>query len=267
MKEFILENETYIRVFIFILTLAVIAFYEYKHPKRTLLISKTIRWLNNLSLVFISSILIKLLFPLAAFGVAYYMEAKSFGLLHLFELSYFIKVLIAVILLDLIIYWQHRIFHKVDFFWKFHKVHHSDMDFDLSTGIRFHPIEIIFSMLIKICFITILGAPALAVLIFEILLNSCSIFNHSNIKLPYKIDKILRYFIITPDFHRVHHSIHNDELNSNFGFSLSLWDRIFDSYTKSPKDGYDKMTIGLKEYQNKKGNIFIYDLIKMPFIR
>ncbi len=267
MKEIILENEANIRVFIFIFTIILIAFFEYEYPQRDLLLSKSKRWLNNLSLVFLNSLLIKLIFPLAAFGVAIYMENKNFGLLHLFEFSYFYKVLISIILLDLLIYWQHRLFHEIDFFWRFHKVHHSDMDFDLSTGVRFHPIEIIFSMAIKIAFISILGAPALAVLIFEILLNSFAIFNHSNIKLPQKIDKVLRYFIVTPDFHRIHHSVHNFELNSNYGFSLSIWDRVFRSYTLKPKDGYIDMKIGLNEYRDQKEIVFIYDLIKMPFIK
>lgn len=265
MKELIIENEVYIRIVFFILTLVIVAFYEYKSPRKKLVLSKIRRWINNISLVILNSLLIKFIFPIAAFGIAIYLESKNFGILYLFDLSYIEKIIISILLLDLIIYWQHRLFHKIDFFWKFHRVHHSDFDFDLTTGVRFHPIEIIFSMSIKIFFIVLLGTPAVAVIIFEIALSSFAIFNHSNIHLPYNIDKILRYFIITPDFHRIHHSIHTNELKSNYGFSLSIWDRIFRSYTKKPKDGYENMTIGLKEYRDQNKIVFILDLIKMPF--
>lgn len=265
MQEFLLENEPNIRVILFFSTILVVAFFEYKRPRRKLFISKAKRWANNFLLVFFNSFLIKFIFPIAAFGVALFIEEKNFGILNLFELSLVEKSVLAIVLLDLIIYWQHRLFHKLDIFWKFHKVHHSDMDFDLTTAIRFHPIEIIFSMLIKVFFIALLGTPAISVLIFEVILSSCAIFNHSNINLPKKADKILRIFIVTPDFHRVHHSIFNNELNSNYGFSTSLWDRIFNSYVANPKVAHDKMTIGLKDLQEEKKTVSIIELLKLPF--
>lgn len=265
LQNYILENEVLIRLIFFFCIFFTMSILEYLIPKRKLLLSKIKRWVNNISLAFLNTLILRILFPTAAIGVSIFVQKNGIGLFNLFEFTYFISIISSIILLDLIIYTQHRFFHTIDFFWKFHKVHHSDMDYDLTTGFRFHPIEIILSMCIKITFIFILGVPIVAVLIFEVILSTLAIFNHSNINLPKKLDTILRYFIVTPDMHRIHHSIYSDELNSNYGFNLSLWDRIFKSYKKTPKDSYTKMVIGLKELQDENKTVSILSILKLPF--
>lgn len=265
MEAFIINNEVTIRLLLFFSFLIVMGSFELLFPKRELLIVKSQRWINNLGVSFLNSLIIKLLFPISAVAMAMFIEEKNFGLFKLVDLSPVFIVILSIILLDLIIYWQHRLFHKIDFFWKFHKVHHSDLDYDLTTGVRFHPVEIIFSMVIKLFFIALLGVPAVAVVIFEILLSSFAIFNHSNIALPKSVDKILRVFIVTPDFHRVHHSIRSEELHSNYGFNISLWDRVFRSYKQKPKDSYEKMTIGLKDLQKQEKTVSLFSILKLPF--
>ncbi len=265
LNEYFILNEPIIRVSFFILTLLTMSFLEYIIPKKELLLSKFKRWVNNISVVVINSFLLKLIFASSAISISIYTSENNIGLLNFFEIPFFFSVTLSIILLDLIIYFQHRLFHEVDFFWKFHKVHHSDMDYDVTTGFRFHPIEIIISMLIKIVSIFILGVPVIAVVVFEIILSSLALFNHSNIKLSNLLDKNLRYFVVTPDMHRIHHSIHSNELNSNYGFNLSVWDRVFNSYTSKPKDGYEKMTIGLKEFNNKTETVSILDILSLPF--
>ena len=204
---------------------------------------------------------------MAVISTAIQTQESRIGLLYLLDLTFYFHAIVAIVLLDLVIYWQHRLFHRITFFWFFHKVHHSDMDYDVTTGFRFHPIELIFSMLIKISFIYILGVPVIAAIIFEILLSSFALFNHSNIQLPKRVDRVVRYFIVTPDMHNIHHSIHNEELNSNFGFNISLWDRIFNSYKSEPKESYSKMTIGLKELQDKNKTVSLFCMLKLPFTK
>lgn len=195
-------------------------------PKRKLQQKKSTRWLNNLLLIFINTILLRLIFPVAAVGVALFCELNKIGVLNYFEFAESLKIVIAFIVLDLSIYLQHVLFHHIPILWSIHKVHHADMDIDVTTGLRFHPFEMILSMLIKIVVVTIIGAPVLAVIIFEIVLNATAMFNHGNIGLTKNVDKILRVFIITPDMHRVHHSTVVGETNSNFGFNFSIWDRF-----------------------------------------
>lgn len=270
MQEFhntIINNESSIRLSFFFGIIIIMTTLEYIIPRRKLLISKSTRWFNNITLVFLNTLIIRILFPTAAVGVAIFANNNNIGIFNLIELSIFTTTIFSIILLDLIIYWQHRFFHKIDFLWKFHKVHHSDMDYDLTTGFRFHPIEIIFSMFIKFFFIILLGVPVVAVVCFEVILSTLAIFNHSNISISKKLDTLIRYFIVTPDMHRIHHSIYNKELNSNYGFNISLWDRIFKSYTNTPKDKYEKMTIGLENLQDEKKTVSIFSILKLPFIK
>lgn len=270
MQEFhniIINNESTIRLTFFFGIILIMTTLEYFIPRRKLLVSKSKRWFNNITLVFFNTLLVRILFPTAAVGVAIFADTNNIGIFNILELSILSTTLLCIILLDLIIYWQHRLFHKISFFWKFHKVHHSDMDYDLTTGFRFHPIEIIMSMLIKFFFIMLLGVPVVAVVCFEVILSTLATFNHSNINIPKKLDIIVRYFVVTPDMHRIHHSIYYNELNSNYGFNISLWDRIFKSYTNTPKDKYEKMTIGLENLQDQKKTVSILSILKLPFIK
>jgi sterol desaturase/sphingolipid hydroxylase (fatty acid hydroxylase superfamily) len=265
LQDIIINNESNIRLSFFFGIFFIMAILEYIIPKRVLQISKNKRWFNNISLVFLNTLIVRILFPTAAVGIAIFAKDNSFGIFNILKLNIFLEVILSIIILDLIIYWQHRFFHTIDFFWKFHKVHHSDMDYDITTGFRFHPIEIIFSMLIKFFFILLLGVPIVAVVYFEIILSTLAIFNHSNINLPRKFDFILRFFIVTPDMHRIHHSIFSNELNSNYGFNISLWDRVFNSYTSKSKNNQESMTIGLENLQDEKKTVSLFSILKLPF--
>lgn len=264
-QNLIIDNEVLIRLFFFFGIFFVMAILESIFTRRELLLSKNKRWLNNIILVFLNTIIIRVLFPTAAIAISIYAHNNGIGLFNILELTIVNTVILSIILMDLIIYWQHRLFHTINFFWKFHLVHHSDMDYDVTTGFRFHPVEIIFSMIIKFVFILILGVPVIAIICFEVLLSSFAIFNHSNIRIPKKIDAFLRLFIVTPDMHRVHHSVSHQELNSNYGFNISLWDKIFKSYIAKPKKGYTNMTIGLATLQDENKTVSIFNILKMPF--
>ena len=266
-QNIIINNEVLIRLFFFFGIFVFMAILESIFTKRELLLSKNKRWLNNISLVFLNTIIIRILFPTAAVGVSMYTHNNSIGLFNILDLNIISTIILSIILMDLIIYWQHRLFHTINFFWKFHQVHHSDMDYDVTTGFRFHPIEILFSMIIKFIFIFMLGIPIIAIICFEILLSSFAMFNHANIHIPKKIDTFLRFFIVTPDMHRIHHSINHEELNSNYGFNISLWDRIFKSYIDKPKEDYPNMTIGLKTLQDEKKTIPLINILKIPFLK
>lgn len=267
MEEYITNNINTIRVSFFIVIFFILTIVEYLIPRRELLLSKIQRWSNNFALLVLDILIIKLIFPLTLISISLYTQENTIGLLHYFNFSFYVNIIIGIVLLDLIIYWQHRLFHKINFFWIFHRVHHSDMDYDITTGFRFHPIELLFSMIIKITSVFLFGIPLIAVIIFEIILNSLALFNHSNIQLSKRIDTILRKFIVTPDMHRIHHSINNDELNSNFGFNISIWDRLFNSYVNEPKQCYKDIIIGLKNLQDKHKTVLLFSILKMPFIK
>ena len=251
MSDFVLNHEASLRMGVFISILLLMMGAEALFPRKNRALGRTHRWVSNLLIVIIDSIFVRLLFPIVAVGVAALSVKNGWGLLNLTPLPDWLEIVVALILLDMAIYWQHVAFHRIPFFWSFHKVHHVDRDIDVTTGLRFHPIEIVFSLAYKLAVVLVLGAPVLAVILFEIILNGCAMFNHSNVKLPLSVDRVLRRFIVTPDMHRVHHSIHMRETNSNYGFSLSLWDRIFKSYIDQPKAGHDDMVIGLEEHQTK----------------
>ena len=254
-----------LRTYAFISIIAVVMVWEMIAPKRPLTQSKVKRWLNNFTLIGLDTILVKLLLPAGAFGVALWAKDKGYGLLNHVEVSPVIATVVTVVALDMIIYWQHRLFHVVPVLWRLHQVHHADRDIDVSTGLRFHPIEILLSMLIKFAAVIALGAPAAAVVLFEVILNGMAMFNHGNIKLPKALDSVIRTLFVTPDMHRVHHSVFKHETNSNYGFNLSIWDKIFGSYHAQPDLGHDKMIIGLEQYQGNTPTASIFWMLKLPF--
>lgn len=235
-------------------------------PRRMTMVSRVLRWRNNIVLVVLNTLIIKIVFPLSAAGLSLKLAQHGVGLINYMKISGGWVVILSIVLLDLTIYFQHRLFHIVPIFWRFHKVHHADLDYDVTTGLRFHPIEIILSMLIKFGVTFIFGIPALAVIIFEIILNATSMFNHGNIRLPLKLDGIIRYFLVTPDMHRVHHSVIPNEINSNFGFNLPWWDRLFATYMPQPKFGHLKMVIGLSDYRDIRQAQTLHGILTIPFI-
>ncbi|QIA63368.1 sterol desaturase family protein [Vibrio astriarenae] len=238
-----------IRFGFFIGILFICTVWEIIVPKRSLTQSKWFRWSNNLGLVALNGLLLKITLPLLAIDVALVTEDQGFGVFNWLSLPLWLSVPITVFVLDCVIYWQHRLFHQVPLLWKLHRMHHSDQDIDVTTGARFHPIEIVLSMLIKIVAVAIIGAPAIAVLIFEILLNGSAMFNHSNARLSTDLDRLLRTAIVTPDMHRVHHSTIRKECDSNYGFFLSIWDRCFGSYIDQPQHGHQGMQIGVDRFR------------------
>ena len=231
---------------------ALMAISELIGPRRTQTIGRGWRWPNNLGVVAVDTLLVRILFPTTAVGMALVAEAHGLGLFNVVQLPPWFGVLASVILLDLAIYFQHVLFHAVPVLWRLHRMHHADLDIDVTTGLRFHPIEILLSMVIKLAVVIALGAPALAVLLFEVLLNATSMFNHSNVRIPEGFDGVLRWFVVTPDMHRVHHSILLRETNSNFGFNLPWWDRLFGTYRPQPAAGHETMTIGIEQFRDPR---------------
>ena len=244
-----LAGEPWIRLGISAAVFAAMAGWEVAAPRRSQAIGRWVRWPNNLGVVIIDTILLRL-FPAAAVGTALAGQEQGWGLLNNLPLPPWTAVIAAVIVLDLAIYFQHVLFHAVPVLWRLHRMHHADLEFDVTTGVRFHPVEILLSMVIKLGVVLALGVPALAVLIFEVLLNATSMFNHGNVLLPQRIDRVLRTIVVTPEMHRVHHSIEAPETNSNFGFNLPWWDRLFGTYRAQPAAGHAGMTIGLDLFRN-----------------
>lgn len=261
----VLANEPVVRLSVFFGILGVMAVWEILAPRRALTVSKTQRWANNLGIVFLNSLLLRVVFPMAGVGMALFAQGQGWGLFNHFQVPFGLAVAGAVVALDLAIYLQHVMFHAIPALWRLHRMHHADLDFDVTTGARFHPIEILLSMLIKFAAIVVLGAPALAVLIFEVLLNATAMFNHGNVRLPLGLDRPLRRFVVTPDMHRVHHSIEDHETNSNFGFNLSVWDRLFGTYKGQPDAGHEGMTIGIRDYRNPKEVDRLDGMLILPF--
>jgi sterol desaturase/sphingolipid hydroxylase (fatty acid hydroxylase superfamily) len=249
-KLFQLDEST-VRLAVFIGVFAVMALWELLAPRRGVVYGRGRRWVTNLGIVVADTVALRVLFPVLAVGMAEISQARGWGLFSLTELPAWLEIALAAILLDLAIYAQHVAAHKVPILWRLHRVHHADRDFDVTTGLRFHPIEICLSMLWKFVVIVALGADPLAVLIFEVVLNGCAMFNHGNVRLPLAIDRVVRLVVVTPDMHRVHHSVIHRETDSNYGFNLSVWDRLFGTYTPQPRDGHDGMTIGIEQFRTR----------------
>ncbi|CCQ75431.1 sterol desaturase family protein [Magnetospira sp. QH-2] len=245
MTQFLTDNELIVRLIAFFSVLLVVAGAEALIPRRALRFSRWVRWPSNITIVFMNSILVRLILPMAPIGFAAYAAEREWGLMPQLGVPDGLAVLLCVVLLDMAIYFQHVMVHAVPVLWRLHRMHHADTDYDVTTGARFHPIEIVLSLGIKLSVIALIGAPMLAVLIFEILLNATAMFNHGNIALPLGLDRVLRLFVVTPDMHRVHHSVLPAETNSNFGFNLPWWDRLFGTYKAQPEAGHEAMTIGL----------------------
>ena len=252
MTELLLAHESGIRIAAFVTVLAAMAAWEVAAPRRRREIPRLLRWSNNLAVVVLDTALVRLSFPVLAVGLALVAEDRGWGLLNAVAAPYWLALVVAVLALDLAIYLQHVMFHAVPALWRLHRMHHADLEFDVTTGLRFHPIEILLSMGIKLAVVAALGPPALAVLTFEVLLNASSMFNHSNVRLPERVDRILRLLVVTPDMHRVHHSIRPEETNSNFGFNLPWWDRMLGTYRPQPAAGHDGMTIGIGQFRTRR---------------
>jgi len=259
-----ISSETLVRLGFFASIFFVMALIEKIAPRRILLKSKKTRWRSNLGMQIIDVAALRLIFPVFPVGVAVICEQRGWGLLNYYHTIQPLALFIGILLLDFVIYLQHRMFHFVPVFWRVHMVHHTDEDIDVTTAVRFHPLEIILSLLIKFAAVATIGAPPLSVLIFEVLLNGASMFNHSNIKIPLYIDRVIRMVWATPDMHRVHHSVIARETNSNYGFSFSWWDRLLGTYIAQPQEGHDKMTIGLNGYHDNR-SLKLSALLAMPF--
>ncbi|MEO7052628.1 MAG: sterol desaturase family protein [Rhodanobacter sp.] len=252
MTTYLLAHEPAIRLGAFACIFSVMALWEILAPRRRQSIGRWRRWPSNLGIVVLDSVLVRLIFPTAAVGVALFAQTHGWGLFHAWRMPEWLVLLASVLVLDLTIYLQHVMLHAVPLLWRLHRMHHTDLEFDLTTGARFHPLEILLSLVIKLGVIVAVGAPALAVLVFEVVLNVTSMFNHGNVRLPPQVDRVLRWITVTPDMHRVHHSWYPEETNSNFGFNLSCWDRLCGTYRAQPRDGHAGMTIGINQFREPR---------------
>lgn len=241
--------EPWIRLGAFAGVLAVLAALEALAPRRPQIVGRWRRWPGNLGLVALDTLILRILFPAAAVGMALLADARGWGLLNAVDLPAWAEIAAAVVLLDLVIYAQHVLFHAVPALWRVHRVHHADLEFDVTTGLRFHPVEIVASMGIKFAAVVALGAPPLAVLIFEVVLNAAAMWSHANIRLPASLDRAVRRVLVTPDMHRTHHSVLPRETHSNFGFNLAWWDRLFGTYRAEPEAGHEAMVIGVPQFR------------------
>jgi sterol desaturase/sphingolipid hydroxylase (fatty acid hydroxylase superfamily) len=260
-----MNTEIAIRLGCFLGFFVLVALCEVLAPRRALSTAKSGRWFTNLVLLGLNPLSVRLVFPVLPVAMALLATERQWGLLNNVALPFWLEVAIGVTLLDLSIYLQHVLHHAVPTLWRLHMVHHADLDYDLTTGLRFHPIEIVVSMGIKLTAVAALGPPALAVLIFEVALNASSMFNHGNIRIPSAVDRVLRLFIVTPDMHRVHHSVIIRETNSNYGFNLPWWDRLLGTYKAQPDRGHEGMTIGLSQFRDLK-RLTLPQLLILPFV-
>ena len=265
MSDFILAHEPAVRLSGFLGALIVMAIWEVAAPRRVRVIPRWVRWPSNLGLVALNTMVLRLIIPIAAVGIAVLDQQRGSGLLNNVVLPGWGRIAIAILVLDLAIYLQHVMFHAVPVLWRLHRMHHADLDFDVTTGARFHPIEILLSMGLKLTVVAALGAPPIAVLVFEIVLNATAMFNHGNVGLPEWLDRILRWTVVTPDMHRVHHSVIPSETNSNFGFNLPWWDRMLGTYRAHPAAGHERMTVGLDAFRDPK-ELRLDRMLLQPFV-
>ena len=265
MTDFLLANETWVRLGCFSGVLVAVALGELAAPRRVLSFSRLLRWPSNLGIMVVNTLLLRLLLPGAAVGLAALASAQGWGLFNNLATPAWLAVPVCVVALDFAIYLQHVMFHAVPALWRLHRMHHADLDFDVTTGVRFHPIEILLSMLIKFAVILVLGPPVVAVVIFEVVLNATSMFNHGNLRLALPLDRVLRLIVVTPDMHRVHHSVNPNEANSNFGFNLPWWDRLFGTYRAQPAAGHEGMAIGLEQFRGAP-ELRLDRMLLQPFV-
>ncbi|WP_120505454.1 sterol desaturase family protein [Sulfitobacter mediterraneus] len=263
MIETILVAEPEIRLTAFLGVLAAMALWEIAAPRRRRDFPRVIRWTNNLALVIVDTVILRLTFPILAVGLALMGEDRGWGLFNNLDIPVWAAALVSMLLLDFAIYLQHVMFHAVPALWRLHRMHHADLDFDATTGLRFHPVEIVISMAIKLAVVAALGPPAFAVLLFEVILNATALFNHANINLPVWIDRRLRWVLVTPDMHRVHHSVDPRETNSNYGFNLPWWDRLLGTYVAQPAKGHTEMQIGIEQFRTKR-DLWIDRMLVQP---
>jgi sterol desaturase/sphingolipid hydroxylase (fatty acid hydroxylase superfamily) len=265
METFLLAHEPAIRLAAFAAVLAAMVIWEFLAPRRSRPLPRRRRWPANLGIVVLNTVIVRLMFPAAAVGLALSAQSGGWGLLNRYENPAWAAVAAGIVLLDLAIYLQHVMFHAVPALWRLHRMHHADLDIDVTTGARFHPVEIVLSTLIKFAAIAALGVPPAAVLLFEVVLNATSMFNHGNVRIPATLEPVLRWLVVTPDMHRVHHSIERDETNSNFGFNLSLWDRLFGTYKAQPDAGHERMSIGIREHRDEREVDRLLGMLALPF--
>ena len=263
----LIQYEVPLRLGLFLSVFVLLAIAEIWVPRRALLVAKGKRWFANLAIVLINTGMVRLVAPAAAVGIALAVEQRGAGLLHMVGWPPLLEIVLAVLALDLAIYLQHVMFHAVPLLWRLHRMHHADLDFDVTTGTRFHPVEMLLSLGIKAAVIFLTGAPVAAVLLFEILLNVTAMFNHSNIRMPVAVDAVLRLLVVTPDMHRIHHSLDTEETNRNFGFNLPWWDRLFGTYRDQPRLGHDRMVIGTPAFRDARQCATLGDMLLMPFAR
>ncbi len=249
-SDLVMHNEAQIRLGAFFGILAIMVTWEFMAPRLKLALPRARRWPANLGIVVLNTVLVRLLFPVLPVGVALWAAEDGWGLFNIAAAPQWLAVIGSVLILDCAIYAQHVVFHKVPMLWRLHRMHHADTGYDVTTGARFHPIEILMSIVIKMVVVAAIGAPAVAVIIFEVLLNGTAMFNHGNVRLPLPLDRVLRLFVVTPDMHRVHHSSVRAETDSNYGFNLPWWDRLFGTYIDQPEAGHDGMQIGLTSFRD-----------------
>ena len=261
-----MNNEILTRLGFFFGVLLLMVGWEVLAPRRILSVSRKLRWSGNLGIVLLNTLTVRFLFPLMPVSFAFLVQERGWGLLNQLDLPPWPAIGMALVLLDLAIYLQHVMFHAFRIFWRIHRMHHTDLDYDVTTGLRFHPIEIFLSLLLKLAVVALVGPAPAAVLIFEVLLNATSMFNHGNVRIDTSVDRVLRLFLVTPDMHRVHHSVIERETNSNYGFNLPWWDRLFGTYRKQPTMGHEKMIVGLDAFRNPK-MLRLHWLLAIPFLR
>ena len=261
----LVSHEGAIRLGAFLSVFALMAGWELAYPRRALSVGKGKRWLANLGITLLNIAVLRVLFPTAAVGMALVVAERNWGLFNVVAVPAPLAIVASLIALDLLIWFQHVAFHRVPLLARLHRVHHADLDFDVTTGFRFHPVEIVLSLLIKSAAIVALGAPAVAVLVFELLLSLGSLFNHGNVSMPGPVDRVLRWIVVTPDMHRVHHSIEAEEINSNYGFFLPWWDRLFGTYCAAPRAGHDAMTIGVRNTRDPAVCAGLWAMLVLPF--
>lgn len=256
--------EAFVRLIVAVAIFAAMAAWEVLAPRRKLLAGRVLRWPSNLGVAVVDALLVRLLLPAAAVGASLYAAGHGIGLFHWLNLRLSVAALLGFVALDLVIYAQHVVFHHVPWLWRLHRMHHADLDIDVTTGFRFHPFEILISLAIKIAAVMALGIPPVGVFVFEVVLNATSLFNHSNVSMRLSLDRLLRLVLVTPDMHRVHHSALRPETDSNFGFNLPWWDRLFGTYRRQPAAGHDAMTIGLPVFRDRR-ELRLDRMLTQPF--